>query len=475
MENMTLQHDHREQSAVGAIDEIRALFSNDGATVRGVRSFAAGDTLVVRGWIAAAPNAATFGQWVEVIVDETIHLHVEANVARHDVTAAYGVPNLEHAGFVAVLSTTRLEPGEHTFSVIVRTAPSFVPHVLPKRYAFVLTGERELIPAVEPCTAGRMAGNIETWTALPQTRSDGHGEIEIFVRGWACDLATGQPAADIFGRVGGRYATRAVMGYRRPDVAANLGSADFELCGFRLRMLLPAAIADDAQIEVLSLASDRSARGVVVPARSRLQIPAFVRTAHGGPASDGEIDIESCERLVLEDVLELDRSLRQTDDGVTFDLKYGIDTEAPAYFERHVRERIGDVSHYEHYEVSPTASFEEGLDAVPFPVHASTFIDMGAGKGRTLILAAKRPFRSILGVEINPTLVTIARNNLERVDRSTFRCNDIGIVEGDALALPLPPGDLVVFLYNPFDATILRPIVDRLAAVRNAEVAVVYQ
>src|SRR4051794_23925092 len=41
-----------------------------------------------------------------------------------------------------------------------------------------------------------------------------------------------------------------------------------------------------------------------------------------------------------------------------------------------------------------------------------TFADFGCGKGRIVQQAAKRPFRRVIGVEISPALVEVARSNL---------------------------------------------------------------
>jgi hypothetical protein len=46
------------------------------------------------------------------------------------------------------------------------------------------------------------------------------------------------------------------------------------------------------------------------------------------------------------------------------------------------------------------------------PIDAYTFIDLGAGMGRGLLLASAYPFRSVFGVELHPTLARIARRNL---------------------------------------------------------------
>jgi SAM-dependent methyltransferase len=84
------------------------------------------------------------------------------------------------------------------------------------------------------------------------------------------------------------------------------------------------------------------------------------------------------------------------------------------------------------------------------------FLDVGAGMGRAVLLAAELPFRQVLGVELNPTLARIARRNLT-VWRATGRARaPMRVVCGDAVEFRLPPGPCLAFLFNPFGAPVMR-------------------
>jgi SAM-dependent methyltransferase len=85
-----------------------------------------------------------------------------------------------------------------------------------------------------------------------------------------------------------------------------------------------------------------------------------------------------------------------------------------------------------------------------------TFIDLGAGMGRGLLLAAAYPFRAAVGVEIHPTLARIARNNLALWRAAGTTRVPMRMFCRDALEFPLPTGPCVVFLFNPFGAPVLR-------------------
>jgi predicted RNA methylase len=85
-----------------------------------------------------------------------------------------------------------------------------------------------------------------------------------------------------------------------------------------------------------------------------------------------------------------------------------------------------------------------------------SFIDVGAGMGRAVLLAAELPFRQVVGVELNPTLVRIARRNLAlwRIVRRAQA--PMRMVCRDAAEFRLPEGPCLAFLFNPFGAPVMR-------------------
>ena len=54
------------------------------------------------------------------------------------------------------------------------------------------------------------------------------------------------------------------------------------------------------------------------------------------------------------------------------------------------------------------------LSALPIDYRDFTFIDIGSGKGRTLLMASDYPFRRIIGVELLPELHRIAQENVRK-------------------------------------------------------------
>lgn len=163
-----------------------------------------------------------------------------------------------------------------------------------------------------------------------------------------------------------------------------------------------------------------------------------------------------------------------------FDTRYGTDTVAavPVAAMRDVPPALA--AHAVHYEASAIPKLQQALGVVArtlgprLPTFA--FLDVGSGKGLAVMVAAQRPFRESVGVEMAPDLHAIAERNSGRFAAAHPGAAPMRLVRGDALSCPLPDGPLVVYLYNPFDATLLAPFAARLeaAVAPGREILVAY-
>lgn len=77
-----------------------------------------------------------------------------------------------------------------------------------------------------------------------------------------------------------------------------------------------------------------------------------------------------------------------------------------------------------------------------------TFVDVGSGKGRVLLIAANYPFRRVMGFEHSQMLNQVAAANLRQFVQRNPGAAPVELVTGDAARLPLPDGPLVLFLFN---------------------------
>jgi SAM-dependent methyltransferase len=111
------------------------------------------------------------------------------------------------------------------------------------------------------------------------------------------------------------------------------------------------------------------------------------------------------------------------------------------------------------------------------PMGETTFVDIGAGMGRAMLLAAEMPFRAVLGVELNPTLVRIARRNLALWRKAGRARATMRVACGDAADFVFPNGPCVAFLFNPFGGAVMRRFVRSVArtfAGREGELDILY-
>ena len=104
------------------------------------------------------------------------------------------------------------------------------------------------------------------------------------------------------------------------------------------------------------------------------------------------------------------------------------------------------------------------IAAVPLDPTRSTFVDLGAGRGRVLILAARMGFRRVIGVELDLRLMSDAQRNVARWSgsrRAQRQETTISVLHADAADFEWPTGPVLVSLFNPFGAETLRQVLER--------------
>lgn len=125
------------------------------------------------------------------------------------------------------------------------------------------------------------------------------------------------------------------------------------------------------------------------------------------------------------------------------------------------RERLLGVFHSPYQPTEP-ALFQEMMASLPIDFRDFTFLDLGSGKGRTLLMASEYPFRRIVGVEILPELDRAARENIREFKSPTQRCVRIESICADACEFVLPKEPLVLYLFNPLPEKTLRQVIRSL-------------
>ena len=92
-----------------------------------------------------------------------------------------------------------------------------------------------------------------------------------------------------------------------------------------------------------------------------------------------------------------------------------------------------------------------------------TFIDLGSGKGRVLLMASEYPFKRIIGVEFMPELHRSAQNTISGFSSDRQQCRQIETARMDARDFQFPPEPLVVYLFNPFSEATFAQVLENLS------------
>jgi SAM-dependent methyltransferase len=126
------------------------------------------------------------------------------------------------------------------------------------------------------------------------------------------------------------------------------------------------------------------------------------------------------------------------------------------------------------YQPTEPALFQEMMASLPIEFDQFTFVDLGSGRGRTLLMASEYPFRKIVGVELLPELHLIAQENLASYKSESQKCFALEALCGDATDFPFPAEPVVLYLFNPLPEAGLRQVLRNLERNTNTGSRTVY-
>jgi hypothetical protein len=167
---------------------------------------------------------------------------------------------------------------------------------------------------------------------------------------------------------------------------------------------------------------------------------------------------------------------RRTQTQDTFDGEFGTDTEeiVPLW-------KLDISSPYRsegtRYQAIGATPLRMAIDALPIDPREFAYVDLGSGKGRSLLVASEYPFKRILGVEFSEELHTVAAENIRRYKSPKQKCQNVLSLCSDAAAYTFPSENTVVFMHNPFGEAVLSRVLENLkASVRQGgfDVYIVY-
>jgi SAM-dependent methyltransferase len=106
-----------------------------------------------------------------------------------------------------------------------------------------------------------------------------------------------------------------------------------------------------------------------------------------------------------------------------------------------------------------------------------SFVDLGCGKGRAVMIASEYNFRQAIGVELHGGLAKIAEDNLAIWRTAGKNLCPVQIVCREATEFVFPAGPCLLYLFHPFTAPVVKRLIERIErafAGRSGLLDVVY-
>lgn len=184
----------------------------------------------------------------------------------------------------------------------------------------------------------------------------------------------------------------------------------------------------------------------VPPSHQPWPVPAFPRSLiRKAVRSAGEVGVRAV----------LDKTVSKIAD-YAFDIRHGTDTCRWVYLSE-LRVSQSEIRHGSYYAPTGVLEFRKLMKELQLPC-SGTFVDFGSGKGRVVLMAAAYGFRHVVGVEVSEELCAVAKRNVERYGGRTSKTSSIDIVQCNAATFRIPDDATTLFLFNPFDDTVISRI-----------------
>ena len=145
---------------------------------------------------------------------------------------------------------------------------------------------------------------------------------------------------------------------------------------------------------------------------------------------------------------------------LVYDIIYGTDTLIPIPLEElTIQSDILDSTDYQSTNIWQVKKlFANSLLKNP---SEHTFVDVGCGKGKVLLEAAKHGFKKCIGIDFSDDLCRIAQKNSQIFQDGIF-CDRIKIIKKDARHYKFDNDENLIFMFNPFGESSLKEVLNNI-------------
>lgn len=139
--------------------------------------------------------------------------------------------------------------------------------------------------------------------------------------------------------------------------------------------------------------------------------------------------------------------------------KYGINTTGANELKSLEQKGI-DIAHATIYMPVNYGILEEIFNQ-PNVRSCKHFLDIGCGKGRAMCVAANKGFTKVTGIDFSKEFCDAAIVNLDHT-KQKFPVLDYTVINNDAFYYEIPSDVDCIFLFNPFDETIMSGVIENI-------------
>jgi len=151
-----------------------------------------------------------------------------------------------------------------------------------------------------------------------------------------------------------------------------------------------------------------------------------------------------------------------------FDARYGVETSGLIGGGELRSGHRNDVFNTAYYGMAPSRFQWVMQFWIANQNHAAiedySFVDLGCGKGRAVMMASQIDFRQVVGVELHAGLARIAEANVAVWSAAGRAACPVRIVCQDATEFVFPEGACLLYLFNPFAAPVMKRLIERIEA-----------
>jgi SAM-dependent methyltransferase len=143
-----------------------------------------------------------------------------------------------------------------------------------------------------------------------------------------------------------------------------------------------------------------------------------------------------------------------------FDRQFGVDTSGFVPVEQINAELATKINPY---GASQASIIRKGIESLGY-INDYTFIDLGCGKGRAMLVGGEFPFLSVIGIELSNKLAEIATRNVRIIETRFPHRTKTKVFNANALEFDYPAGNIVIYFYHSFGRELLAEMISKIKA-----------